>query len=123
MTDAMVPRFDDVERLCRRLKVSGIHLYTFDTYLDGSTCYSRHFEPFRGAPETPISALGNGALGAYLVTKGFAQPGTMIFEQGESLDRAGKVEVKVEANNKSIKSVKAGGKARTVFEIIFKDNI
>ncbi|NHJ05870.1 MAG: PhzF family phenazine biosynthesis protein [Candidatus Heimdallarchaeota archaeon] len=123
MTDAMVPKFDDIERLCRRLKCDGIHLYTFDTYLEGSTCYTRHFEPYRGAPETPISGMANGALGAFLVEKGFAQPGTFYIEQGESVERAGKVEVKIEVNNKKVSSVKIGGKAKIVFKIEFKENI
>ncbi|MHA1185721.1 MAG: PhzF family phenazine biosynthesis protein [Candidatus Heimdallarchaeota archaeon] len=121
MTDALVPNYDELERLCRRLKVTGIHLYTFDTYLEGSNCYTRHFEPIRGLPETATSGLANGALGAFLVKKGFAPPGTLIIEQGESLDRAGKVEVKVKATQENIKSVKIGGKARVIFSIELQD--
>ncbi|MHA1154590.1 MAG: PhzF family phenazine biosynthesis protein [Candidatus Heimdallarchaeota archaeon] len=123
MTDALVPKFADIERLCLRLNVSGIHLYTFDTYLEGSTCYTRHFEPLRGAPETVISGLANGALGAFLVARGFAQPGKMIIEQGESMDRAGIVEVEIKATTKGVKEVKVGGKAKTVFEIQFKEKV
>jgi PhzF family phenazine biosynthesis protein len=74
MTDALVPNFDEVVRLCRKLKVTGIHLYTFDTYHEGTTCYTRQFQPVVGVPETPISGLANGALGALLVKYGFAQP-------------------------------------------------
>ncbi|MHA1124988.1 MAG: PhzF family phenazine biosynthesis protein [Candidatus Heimdallarchaeota archaeon] len=121
MTDAMVPNYDELERLCRKLKVTGIHLYTFDTYLEGSNCYARHFEPIRGLPETATSGLANGALGAFLVKKGFAPPGTLIIEQGESLDRAGKVEIKIKATQDEIKSVKIGGKARVVFSLELQD--
>jgi len=117
MTDALVPNYDELERLCRRLKITGIHLYTFDTYLEGSNCYSRQFEPIRGLPETATSGLANGALGAFLVKSGFAPPGTLIIEQGESLDRAGKVEVKVKATQNEIKSVKIGGKAKVIFSL------
>ncbi|MGC9781101.1 MAG: PhzF family phenazine biosynthesis protein [Candidatus Heimdallarchaeota archaeon] len=123
MTDALVPKFDEVERLCRRLKVTGLHLYTFDTYLDGSTCYSRQFEPIRGAPETAVSGMANGALGAYLVSKGFAQPGTLIIEQGESMERSGKIEVKIKATNDGIKSVKIGGKARVIFKFELNEDL
>ena len=123
MTDAMVPKFDDVERLCRRLKCTGIHLYTFDTYNEGFTCYTRHFEPLRGAPETAISGMANGALGAFLVEKGFAQPGRFYIEQGESMERAGKVEVEIKVNKNKITGVKVGGKAKSVFDISFKENI
>jgi trans-2,3-dihydro-3-hydroxyanthranilate isomerase len=116
MTDALVPKFDDIERLCLKYKSTGIHLYTFDTYFEGSKCYTRHFEPIRGAPETAISGMANGALGAFLVSKGFAQPGTIIFEQGESLDRISKLEVHVEVGEKGVKSIKIGGKAHLVFK-------
>ncbi|NHK31655.1 MAG: PhzF family phenazine biosynthesis protein [Asgard group archaeon] len=116
MTDALVPKFDDIERLCLKYKSTGIHLYTFDTYFEGSKCYTRHFEPIRGAPETVISGMANGALGAFLVSKGFAQPGTIIFEQGESLDRISKLEVIVDGDETEVKSVKIGGKAHVVFK-------
>jgi trans-2,3-dihydro-3-hydroxyanthranilate isomerase len=116
MTDALVPKFDDIERLCLKYKTTGIHLYTFDTYFEGSKCYTRHFEPIRGAPETAISGMANGALGAFLVSKGFAQPGTIIFEQGESLDRISKLEVIVDGDENEINSVKIGGKAHVVFK-------
>ncbi|MFW9923392.1 MAG: PhzF family phenazine biosynthesis protein, partial [Candidatus Thorarchaeota archaeon] len=123
MTDALVPNYDDIERLCRRLNISGIHLYTFDTYNEGSTCYTRQFEPYRGVPEAPISGMANGALGAFLVVRGFAPPGTLFIEQGESLERAGKIEVKIDMADDKVKSVKVGGKATTVFEITFKGKI
>ncbi len=116
MTDALVPKYDELERLCRKMKVSGVHLYTFDTYLDGSTCYTRQFEPIRGSPETVISGLANGALGAYLVKRGFAQPGTLIIEQGESLERPSILEVIIKGTEDDIKSVKIGGKARVIFK-------
>jgi len=116
MTDALVPKYDEVERLCRRMKVTGIHLYTFDTYLDGSTCYTRQFEPIRGSPEMVISGLANGALGAYLVKRGFAKPGTLIMEQGESLDRPSSLEVIIKGTEDEIKSVKIGGKAKVIFK-------
>ena len=123
MVDALSPRFDEIERLCLRLNISGLHLYTFDTYLEGSTCYTRHFEPFRGAPETTVSGLANGALGAFLVKQGFAQPGKFLIEQGESMERAGIVEVEIEATTNSIKQVKVGGKACSVFSIDFLGKI
>jgi PhzF family phenazine biosynthesis protein len=116
MTDALVPKFDEVERLCRRMKVSGIHLYTFDTYLDGSTCYTRQFEPIQGSPETVVSGLANGALGAYLIKRGFAKPGTLVMEQGESLDRPSILEVNIKGTEEEIKSVRIGGKARVIFK-------
>ena len=123
MTDALVPKFDEVERLCRRLKVTGLHLYTFDTYQEGSTCYTRQFEPIRGAAETAVSGMANGALGAYLVSKGFAQPGTLIIEQGESLDRPGKVEVRIKATADEVKSVRIGGKAQVIFKFELYKNL
>ncbi|NHJ48201.1 MAG: PhzF family phenazine biosynthesis protein [Asgard group archaeon] len=123
MTDALVPKFDDIERLCIKYKATGLHLYTFDTYFEGSTCYTRQFEPVRGASETVVSGLANGALGAFLVSRGFAQPGTLIVEQGESLDRASKMEVHVEANEDIVKSVKIGGEARVVFKFTIDDKI
>ncbi len=116
MVDALVPKFDELERLCRRFKVSGLHLYTFDTYYEGSTCYTRQFEIIRGVPESPASALANGALAAFLVERGFAQPGVHVIEQGESLERENKIEVHVVASNGKVSSVKVGGKACVVFE-------
>lgn len=116
MTDALVPKYEEIERLCRRMKVTGIHLYTFDTYLDGSNSYTRQFEPIRGSPETVVSGLANGALGAYLVKRGFAQPGTLIIEQGESLDRPSIIEVVIKGTEDEIKSVTIAGKAKVIFK-------
>ncbi|MBN1330851.1 MAG: PhzF family phenazine biosynthesis protein [Candidatus Heimdallarchaeota archaeon] len=117
MTDALVPKYDEIERLCRKHKATGLHLYTFDTYSEGTTCYTRQFEPLRGVTETAVSGLANGALAAFLVKEGFAPPGTIIIEQGESLDRNSRVEVKIEATKSGIKSVKIGGKAQVMFKI------
>ena len=76
-----------------------------------------------GLPETATSGLANGALAAFLVKNGFAQPGTVIIEQGESLDRTGRVEVKVKATEEEIKSVKIGGKARVIFSLNLVDSL
>ncbi|NHJ84178.1 MAG: PhzF family phenazine biosynthesis protein [Asgard group archaeon] len=121
MVDALVPKFDEVERLCRRYKADGIHLYTFDTYIEGSDCYTRHFEPFRGAAESPASALANGALGAFLVAKGVVSSNKLVIEEGEALERACVIEVEVKMKNSVVESVKVGGKAKTVFEISTKN--
>jgi PhzF family phenazine biosynthesis protein len=123
MTDALVPKFDDIERLCMKHNATGLHLYTFDTYFEGSTCYTRQFEPIRGASETVISGTANGALGAYLVSKGFAQPGTLIIEQGESLERSSRMEVTVKADNEKIESIRIGGKARVIFKFSLDEKI
>ncbi|MEA2071651.1 MAG: PhzF family phenazine biosynthesis protein [Asgard group archaeon] len=124
MTDALVPNFDKLLRFCFKLKVSGVHLYTFDTYLEGSTCYSRQFQPLLGVNETPVSGLGNAALAAFLVKKGFAQPGRILLEQGESLFRAGLVEVYIQEKKKEEKmSIKVAGKAVIVFKISLEKEI
>lgn len=121
MTDALVPKFDALERLCRRLKITGVHLYTFDTYLEGTNCYTRHFAPIAGVPENPVSGLANAALGAFLVKQEFFPAGKIVIEQGESLLRPGKVEVEITTKNKEISSLKVGGKSKIVFKLTLEE--
>jgi PhzF family phenazine biosynthesis protein len=124
MTDALVPRFDDLERLCQRLKVTGIHLYTFDTYSEGSNFYTRHFQPVAGLAETPVSGMANGALAAFLVKKGFAQPGKLIIEQGESLQRQTSLEAIIKMSEDNVvEQVKVGGKAKLIYKLNLLEKI
>ncbi|MBD3189428.1 MAG: PhzF family phenazine biosynthesis isomerase [Candidatus Heimdallarchaeota archaeon] len=123
MTDALVPKFDALERLCRRLKITGVHLYTFDTYLEGTNCYTRHFAPLVGVPENPVSGMANAALGAFLVKQEFFPAGRLIIEQGESLLRPGKVEVEIETKNKKITTLKIGGKSKIIFKLTLEEEM
>ena len=100
--DALTSEFDAV----------GIYAYTFDTLESESTVHGRAFVPGAGVSEDPVTGTASGATGAYLqhvgaFDGGGTAPGTsdvsvpegspeeLRFEQGDFVDRPGRVRVRV----------------------------
>jgi len=112
---SLKPNLLKVYELSKKLKVTGFHVFTFETLDTESTVHTRCFAPYVGVFEDPVTGTANGALGAYLVwnnaVKIIEPYTTIVSEQGYAMRRPGKayVEVRVQ-DNKPIK-VKVGGKA------------
>ncbi|MFB6069762.1 MAG: PhzF family phenazine biosynthesis protein [Halanaeroarchaeum sp.] len=124
---AASPDDDAVEDLAASVDAAGVYAFTFDTLDGDSTMHGRAFVPGAGVPEDPVTGTASGATGAYLrhvgafdgggtapgtsdvgVAEGF--PDEMIFEQGDFVDRPGRVRVRVG------ETVRVGGRATTTLE-------
>ncbi|WP_224332564.1 PhzF family phenazine biosynthesis protein [Haloprofundus halobius] len=91
---------------------TGVYLFTFDTLDAESTLHARMFAPGAGVAEDPVTGTASGACGAYLRHVGAFDvlPDEMQFEQGEFVDRPGRVRVRVGD------AVRVGGRAVTALD-------
>jgi PhzF family phenazine biosynthesis protein len=107
----MAPDAAAVTRLSERFDVAGVYAFTFDTLEPESTLHARMFAPALGIPEDPVTGTAAAAAGAYLERFGAVDTDRMRFEQGEFLDRGGRVGVAVDADG-----VRIGGRAVTALD-------
>lgn len=112
----MNPNFAKVERICKKLGVGSIFVFTFETIEPECMVHARCFAPLYGINEDPVTGTASGALGAYLV-KHKSSPTSLILEQGYEVGRPGKVLVEIAKNMKDgkIEEVMVGGRAIEVF--------
>ncbi|MFW6003095.1 MAG: PhzF family phenazine biosynthesis protein [Halanaeroarchaeum sp.] len=116
-----------VDAVAERVDAIGIYAFTFDTLESASTVHGRAFVPGAGVSEDPVTGTASGATGAYLrhvgaFDGGGSAPGTsdvsvadgmpeeLRFEQGDFVDRPGRVRVRV------AETVRVGGTATTVVD-------
>jgi PhzF family phenazine biosynthesis protein len=100
------PDLAAVEALCDEVDATGLYLFTFDALDGDATLHARMFAPGAGVPEDPVTGTASGAAGAYLREVSAFDgelPDEMVFEQGNYLDRPGRVRVRVG------ESVRVGG--------------
>jgi trans-2,3-dihydro-3-hydroxyanthranilate isomerase len=113
--------------VCRKLRVLGISLYTTQTVDPGSAVHSRFFAPAVGVDEDPVTGSAIGPLGALIDLAGIGVTGKIpcrelpdgrreyIGEQGDEIGRRGRMLIRVERKNGSIKRVSIVGEAITVY--------
>lgn len=106
------PEMDAIEGLAQSVDAVGIYAFTFDALEGESTLHGRMWAPGAGVPEDPVTGTASGAVGAYL--RRFdafdAMPDVMVFEQGDFVDRPGRVFVSVGED------VRVGGYAATALD-------
>jgi PhzF family phenazine biosynthesis protein len=105
------PDFNRIKDICRKYGVGSIHVFTFETIEIDSIYHARNFAPLYGIDEDPVTGTANGAVCSYLFFNKITSKKDFICEQGDIINRPGRVNVKFE-NNK----VKVGGKAKFVKE-------
>lgn len=105
--------------LARFLEGFGTQCAMCFSYADG-TAHCRMFAPGLGVPEDPATGSAAGALGAYLVRYGLANPtggtATIDVTQGVEIGRPSRITVTVSGGPDAITAVKVGGEAVTVIE-------
>lgn len=108
----MEPDAAAVTELTAELDVTGVYAFTFDALEAESTLHARMFAPGAGVPEDPATGTASGACGAYLRRFGAfdAVPEEMVFEQGDFVDRPGRVHVRAQAE------IQVGGYATTALD-------
>lgn len=106
------PEMDAVAAIAEEVDAVGIYAFTFDALEGGSTLHGRMWAPGAGVPEDPVTGTASGATGAYLRRfEAFdSMPDEMRFEQGDFVDRPGRVFVRVGER------VEVGGYAATALD-------
>jgi PhzF family phenazine biosynthesis protein len=106
----MDPDMEAVKTLTNEFDVTGVYAFTFDTLETTSTLHGRMFAPSVGVPEDPVTGTASGAAAAYLDQFEAVDTDNMVFEQGEFLNRGGRVHVEVSAAP-TVDGVRVGGHA------------
>lgn len=124
---AASPDDESIDDLATSVDAVGVFAFTFDTLEADSTVHGRAFVPGAGVPEDPVTGTASGATAAYLRNVGAfdgggSAPGTsdvsvpdavpdeLRFEQGDFVDRPGRVRVRLG------ETVRVGGTATTVLD-------
>ncbi|MGE5399902.1 MAG: PhzF family phenazine biosynthesis protein [Ignavibacteriales bacterium] len=112
----MRPNFDMITDLSRKFSFKDIDVFTLETYDKESFAHSRFFAPFHGINEDPVTGSANGPLLLVLKKLGFIEDSdsdvTKIFEQGDIINRAGRVKV---THSPKSNELYIGGNAVTIF--------
>src|SRR6056297_409407 len=114
------PDMGTIETLSEEFDVAGIYAFTFDTLSTDATAHGRFFAPAVGVDEDPVTGTASGACAAYFHTAGSAAfddlDDELRFEQGDFLDRAGRVRARVDTDDGGSTRVRVGGQAVTTVE-------
>ncbi|HVN47610.1 MAG TPA: PhzF family phenazine biosynthesis isomerase, partial [Bacteroidota bacterium] len=122
------PDFKLLARQCRTANYFGVCAFTLETKDKNSAVHSRFFAPANGIDEDPVTGSANGPLGVYLhryaLNAGFSIAGKemadgrieYIGEQGDVLERPGRVRIRLRLKNNEVEDVSISGEATTVFE-------
>jgi len=116
----MEPNYDALSKLSDILKCNGYYVFTVNDQDSDILVHGRMFAPAIGINEDPVTGNANGPLGAYLVQHNFVNHNNSCFKfkakQGESIKRAGIIEVEVKIENKEPVEVKISGNAVIAFK-------
>lgn len=107
-----------VARAAAARQLRGLCLTTFETVEPASLIHSRFFAPHYGIPEDPVTGSVHASLAVYCWETGRvpAEEGRHRFtaEQGDALDRPGRLLVEIEVERGRVRAVRVGGAAVTV---------
>jgi PhzF family phenazine biosynthesis protein len=106
----MDPDMEAVNALTDEFDATGIYAFSFDTLETKSTVHGRMFAPGVGVLEDPVTGTASGAAAVYLDRFEAVETDEMVFEQGEFLNRGGRVHVEVAAAP-TVDGVRVGGHA------------
>jgi PhzF family phenazine biosynthesis protein len=102
----MKPNFQAIKGLCERFDVGSFHVFTFDTMEESSVYHARNFAPCYGVNEDPVTGTANGAVCSFLKNCNKIRSDHVVCEQGDIINRAGRVSVDL-----SLNTVWVGGQA------------
>ena len=103
----VTPDLGAVRELCEGEGAVGLYVFTFDTLDRESTVHGRLFAPSLGVNEDPVTGTASGAVGAYLRRFSGVEGTEYRCEQGDFLDRPGRVRVRTGD------AIRVGGRAVT----------
>lgn len=129
---SLKPDFPLLTKASKSVKALGVCVFTLDTIEKDSSVHSRFFAPAVGINEDPVTGSANGPLGVYLYKyaqrAGFSvrhrdlADGRIEYlgEQGDELERPGRVKIRLRLNNDMPESVCVAGEAITVLDSTLK---
>jgi PhzF family phenazine biosynthesis protein len=121
------PDYQSVAEATHAMNVLGVCVFTLQTVEESSAVHSRFFAPAAGIPEDPVTGSANGPLGVYLYTYVFdagldvpwlrLPDGRMEFigEQGDALNRKGRVKIRLSVHRRQVEQVSIAGEAVTIY--------
>lgn len=120
------PAYAMLADACAAHDVLGVSVFTLETLEQSSAVHSRFFAPGLGVNEDPVTGSANGPLGVYLfkeaVPRGFTVSMTtlpdgrleFVGEQGDEIDRSGRVQIRLLVEGTALRRVWIAGRAVTV---------
>jgi len=122
------PDFPSIHALNKSTHTLGTCVFSLETIEESSAIHSRFFAPAVGINEDPVTGSANGPLGVYLyryaITADFPVPSFMlpdgrvefIGEQGDEMNRKGRVKIRVGVRGTKVKQVSVAGEAVTIMD-------
>lgn len=107
------PDFKKIIEISEKYGAVGCHVFTTETKFN-STAHCRNFAPLYDIPEESATGTSNGALSCYLYKYGAIsenESGSLIFEQGYSMQKPSEILAGLVIEDREIKAVKVGGNA------------
>ncbi len=98
--------------------VGTVIVMTTETVEPGSAVHLRMFAPSYGIDEDPVTGSAQGPLAVYLHAGGLLKAGQSAYvaEQGDPIDRPGRVAVEVRRRGGAVEAITITGQAVTVIE-------
>lgn len=116
----MKPNFITMSYFLTSRNLHGLCVYTTETIDRESKVHSRFFAPHEGISEDPVTGSAHAPLTQILIDHGHLSSavGTYSFqaEQGDSIGRRGRIQIRVDINESLQPSIRIGGNAITVME-------
>jgi trans-2,3-dihydro-3-hydroxyanthranilate isomerase len=114
------PNWDMLSKLAESADYLAIEVFAKEALAVTSDATARHFAPALGLEEDPVTGSAAGGLGSYMVRYGIISSpnpvNSIVIEQGQFMDRPGKVIVEVRSDGKEVEQVKVSGVAVTVIK-------
>ena len=112
------PDLNKISKLSEVNDFAGFSIFAMETIDKEATYHIRSIAPFCGVTEDPVCGTGNGCVASYIVHHKLIEGNklSLIGEQGNFVNRPGRVYVEIQNNNGDITDVKIGGEATTVLE-------
>lgn len=114
------PNMEELIQISQQIQCNGFYVFTLGNFDEEPLVHGRMFAPAIGITEDPVTGNANGPLGAYLVHHGLIPTNRekVAFKiiQGETINRAGMMEVQVAIEKGEPVEVKIVGEAVTAFE-------
>jgi trans-2,3-dihydro-3-hydroxyanthranilate isomerase len=124
----LTPEYQKLRHELGKLKMQGVCVFSLETREKNSAVHSRFFAPNYGIDEDPVTGSANGPLGFYLqkyaIPKGLPvvcrkmTDGRVEFigEQGDEIDRTGRVKIRLHVKRNDIEDIAIAGDAVTILD-------
>ena len=128
----LAPDFKTLAAELTRMRVQGVCVLSLETKDKNNAVHSRFFAPNYGINEDPVTGSSNGPLGFYLhkyalpagypvVCREMPDGGVeFIGEQGDFINRQGRVKIRIRCAQKNIENISIAGEAVTILDSTLK---